>query len=458
MMEILNLQTGKIEIIIILYRLSRLSGEIEYKVLADKLLDELIDNISNKIPVKDNLWTIGRGIEYLVRNQYIKEDTDKILIEVDLCTIRHIDNYRLKEVGSDNGIIGLGRYILARIAPREVSQNSNRQLLLKEYLIYLIDWLENMLPQAKGCIGEVLDFLTDLLEIGFYPSKVKKIVKYCLSKPKSVECLSTSKNIDMSDISHQITIVIPFRIDSPERARNLSLLLDNLANTRIGVFLLEADNQQHYQMNSSNVQAKYFFVKDNSLFFDKTHYLNYLVRMCQTPVVALWDTDIILSHSQLHNAVQSIIEGLCDLNIPYNGEVRMLSSEQTIAYEQNKCYEFLEEQMNTFTNMNRRPICGGVVLVNRLVYNLTGGQNESFHGWGPEDAEFIRRFEILGHKVQWEPFGPAFHLWHPSARLAGGADQLWANREEFVNVCCMDIEELNNYVQSWGSIDNNSIS
>lgn len=453
-MDMLSLQTGKIETIILLYRLSRLNGEVEYKILAEKLLEELIDNINSKKTVKDNLWTIGRGIEYLARNQYIEEETDKILIEIDLLTIRHIDNYQLKKNVSDNddGIIEIGRYILARIIPKEVFRESKRLILLKEYLVYLIDWLEESLCFGKKHVDEVLEFLADLLEIGFYPSKVKKMIKYCLSMPKDVRELSTSINVNIPDVRHQITIVIPFRIDSTERARNLSLLLDDLANTCINIFLLEADCEQRYHVNLSNGYVKYIFVKDDLPFFYKTRYLNSLVGMCQTPVVALWDTDVIISHYQLYDAVQSIISGICDLNIPYNGEVRVLSSEQTTVYEHNKCYEFLEKRTNVFKIMNRRPVCGGVVLVNRLIYGRVGGQNESFHGWGPEDAEFIRRFEILGYKVRWESSGPAFHLWHPSARLTGGADKLWNNREEFIKVCCMDMEELYDYVQSWDFI------
>lgn len=253
----------------------------------------------------------------------------------------------------------------------------------------------------------------------------------------------------MIDINHQITIVIPFRIDSQERERNLNLLLEDLADTSIRIILLEADNLQRYQVLLCGSQVEYFFIEDNSPFFHKTRYLNKLVHLCQTPVVALWDTDIIISHHQLYRSAEAIIEGRCDLNIAYSGEVRMLSPCQTIVYEKSKCYEFLEEHANTFQEMNGRPSCGGVVLVNRFIYKHIGGQNEFFCGWGPEDAEFIRRFEILGYKIQWELSGPAFHLWHPSGRLAGGESQLWINRAEFVKVCCMDTEELWKYVQSW---------
>ncbi len=33
--------------------------------------------------------------------------------------------------------------------------------------------------------------------------------------------------------------------------------------------------------------------------------------------------------------------------------------------------------------------------MNRVAYLRAGGENEAFYGWGPEDAERVKRLEIL---------------------------------------------------------------
>ena len=38
-------------------------------------------------------------------------------------------------------------------------------------------------------------------------------------------------------------------------------------------------------------------------------------------------------------------------------------------------------------------------------------RNEHFYGWGPEDAERVRRMEILGYPVGVNTEGPLYHLW-----------------------------------------------
>lgn len=68
-----------------------------------------------------------------------------------------------------------------------------------------------------------------------------------------------------------------------------------------------------------------------------------------------------------------------------------------------------------------------------------GGENERFTGWGPEDAERMRRCRILGHKVNWIDHGIMFHLAHPKSSNSSYFNQDMADmmRKEFVRVCCM---------------------
>ena len=100
-----------------------------------------------------------------------------------------------------------------------------------------------------------------------------------------------------------------------------------------------------------------------------------------------------------------------------------------------------------------RPFCGGVFLAHRQRYLQCGGENEHFTGWGPEDAERLRRVSILGHSVKWTEEGQAYHLNHSRGKNSDfySEEDAIRLRKELVKVCSMEREELQDYItgKSW---------
>ena len=70
------------------------------------------------------------------------------------------------------------------------------------------------------------------------------------------------------------------------------------------------------------------------------------------------------------------------------------------------------------TSIGMRPSVGGAFLVNRVAYLRAGGENEVFYGWGPEDAERVKRLEILELPIA-RVKGPLYHLHHPRGINSG---------------------------------------
>ncbi|MBF0576026.1 lanthionine synthetase LanC family protein [Dysgonomonas sp. GY617] len=66
----LGLATGKMGYCLYFYVLSRKLNNKEYQDTAEKLLDEIFDNIQmvSGIDVKNGLAGIGLGIDYLIKN------------------------------------------------------------------------------------------------------------------------------------------------------------------------------------------------------------------------------------------------------------------------------------------------------------------------------------------------------------------------------------------------------
>lgn len=70
----------------------------------------------------------------------------------------------------------------------------------------------------------------------------------------------------------------------------------------------------------------------------------------------------------------------------------------------------------------------GVVVVHRELWELVGGYDERFVGWGGEDDAFADACEALGSGPAERLDGDIYHLWHPSARPDDTDPQFVANR------------------------------
>ncbi len=109
-------------------------------------------------------------------------DADEVLKDIDQCAARCIHAYGMSGLSLNNGIVGLGRYILIRIIPTFLKGDTVSSAFLKEYLIYLIDWLEERLEYTNESIDDLLDFLFDLYPTGFYRTKVSVLIEKCMNR------------------------------------------------------------------------------------------------------------------------------------------------------------------------------------------------------------------------------------------------------------------------------------
>ena len=86
-----------------------------------------------------------------------------------------------------------------------------------------------------------------------------------------------------------VTFVIPVRVDSPERARNLDVLVDFIFRRfDSSILIMEADSRQRYFVKNSHRRIQYFFEEDLRPVFQHTLCLNHLYRKVDTPIIAGW--------------------------------------------------------------------------------------------------------------------------------------------------------------------------
>jgi predicted glycosyltransferase involved in capsule biosynthesis len=253
-----------------------------------------------------------------------------------------------------------------------------------------------------------------------------------------------------TDIKNGLTIVMPTRIDSDTRKRNLLYVIRRLSVIGCKILILEAD--KHAKLTNENIDipnVEYHFVEDSNSCFFRTHYINILLNMANTEVVAVWDADIVTSYEQIEEAYSYVQDKGYVLTYPYSGDYILLGNDDS-------SYLTLTSDLKKFDEMKLHsmfghPSYGGAYFVNREQYLELGGENEHFTGWGPEDYERMRRMEIFECKYGWIKSGRAYHLNHPRSRNSTffSKRNKCEMEKELVKVCSMDKDELINYIKNW---------
>jgi len=248
-----------------------------------------------------------------------------------------------------------------------------------------------------------------------------------------------------------VSFVIPVKIDSAERSRNLDLVIAYILwHFDSPLFVLEADEKQRYFPKTDNKRLQYQFVEDVHQGFYHTKYLNLLYGLVNTPIMAIWDTDIIVDPRQVIETANQIRQGNTVLGLPYDGSAYLLTKKITDRYQRTMKLSTMENQKSHVRFMNGRIAVGGAVLVDRVKYLQAGGENEFFTDWGPEDLERVKRMEIWYGKPIYRYEGYLFHLWHPRHNSQYNDPQKEILfKQEYLRICSMTPKELKRYVAGW---------
>ena len=135
-----------------MFRLYRDTGEEEWSIRAEKLLDDIWNGCTEDMSLAygDGLCGIGAGTEYLIQNGFVEGDADEILAEIDSRVFAAINARPPFDLSIEQGISGLACYLYHRLCYRKDSEEPV-VLNLKEYTIYLIDWIaEALQDDATG--------------------------------------------------------------------------------------------------------------------------------------------------------------------------------------------------------------------------------------------------------------------------------------------------------------------
>jgi hypothetical protein len=235
------------------------------------------------------------------------------------------------------------------------------------------------------------------------------------------------------------TFLIPLKIESEDRKRNASLVLNYLLdNLNTNIHILEAGSNiipNIVDISQQNIKYLHVTLSENEP-FHKTKYLNILSKNLKTDVVACYDIDVILPLTTYELANKNIINGDFDIIYPY-GE-GMFQRKVT-----------LNDPKNIFSESNifepAKSIYGHCNFCNYKKYEEIGFENENFISYGPEDQEKLYRYLKLGYKVG-RINDLIYHLEHSRGKDSN-TNNVYFNKnvELFKNIKQMSIDELKLY-------------
>ena len=230
---------------------------------------------------------------------------------------------------------------------------------------------------------------------------------------------------DLSDC----TFIIPLRIESRDRMRNIiTVLIYLLRNFNTKVIVKEVDKESIFKESVQPALEEalkdfqlegltHIFEQSDEFTFHRTKIINDMLWMVETPYVANYDCDILLPKTSYAYAVNLLKNGFEEngetiypkVVYPYGRgqfQAQITATDEEVSDFMNKEFSF-----EVFQNWRAYDAKFGFVqFFDTETYKELGGENEGFVAYGYEDDERHYRFNALTKVVRMNE--RIFHLEH----------------------------------------------
>ena len=260
----------------------------------------------------------------------------------------------------------------------------------------------------------------------------------------------TPKVVRRFDLT-KTTFIIPLRIETDDRMRNIVTTLIYLTrNFNTKVIVKEVDKESVYEREVLPLLEQalepemlecihHIFEQSDDFTFHRTKILNDMLWMVDTPVVANYDSDIILPLESYINATNMIAKGWVHPDAEGGEPVKIIYPYGYGDYQfqchvgDNEVTNFINSGFNfEYFNGHMRQWdakYGFCQFFDTEEYKKLGGENENFVAYGYEDDERHFRFNLLSSVGRIHEY--VYHLEH------GRTKNSWFN-----NPPCEDNKKL----------------
>ena len=269
----------------------------------------------------------------------------------------------------------------------------------------------------------------------------------------------------MNDLSNA-TFIMPLRIESQDRLRNIILSLSYLLNNfKTNVIIQEVDTDSKFQQYAAPELEKLvpdlspitlLFEESEEPIFHRTRILNDMLLESTTDVVVNYDTDVIFPINSYLQAYNMVLNQGYDLVYPYGqGEwqqkVQLYPELMSKFIESGYKWKVLSEGEHNEQSTSDH---GWAQFFNRKSYIEGGMENEEFVSYGYEDNERVYRFETLGYKVG-RVDDQIFHLEHARTFNSWFSNpHIGNNKDLYEKIKTLNKEKLKDYYSTVDYIKN----
>lgn len=256
--------------------------------------------------------------------------------------------------------------------------------------------------------------------------------------------------------------IVPVRIDSPDRLRNLDLVLTWLDRhfEGHGTLVLEHGRAAEAESTVRERGAEHVFLRSDGC-FHKSHVFNLGLAIADRPYVLLYDCDVLVPPRAIESAIEMLRRDEADYVYPYNGvmlEVRCDDDAPGAILDgafltstivaRGEVAEALPGGATCLNGTETEPSTGGALACKRRTLLLQGGFNPNIVSYGCEDTELETRVRKLGARIARLPGFNCFHIRHRRGPDSRYNHLHAANLAEWKKVEAMSGEEVSAYVRN----------
>ena len=271
-----------------------------------------------------------------------------------------------------------------------------------------------------------------------------------------------------TDLS-QATFIIPIRIESPDRMRNVitttAFLLENF---KTNIIIKEVDKESVFKKEALPIiediidvniweNFNFIFEESDEPLFHRQRVLNEMIHVTETPIVVNYDCDVILPKKSYEIAYKSILEGDADVVYPYGQgmfQKQVAATDEVVSnFLETGDYSVLDSVSKEHTSD-----FGWAQFFKTKVYREGGMENENFRAYAPEDKERYYRFTTLGYNVG-RVNDYVYHLEHARGENSWFSNPYMEdNQHEWIKLCNMSKKQLlkyyseQNYLEKYAGI------
>jgi hypothetical protein len=262
------------------------------------------------------------------------------------------------------------------------------------------------------------------------------------------------KGIQMKIDLTKATFIIPIRIESNDRLRNVitttAFLLENFDTN---IIIKEVDSESIFNniafpiiknILDVDVNINHIFEKSDSPSFHRQKVLNEMIAISDTEIVVNYDCDVLLPLDSYYEAYSSILHHTHDVIYPYGQgmyQKQVQASDEVVSdFLQTMDYSILDSNSNIHTSD-----FGWAQFFNRQVYIDGGMENENFVAYSPEDKERFYRFTTLDYNVG-RINNYVYHLEHARGKNSWiNNPYMNTNNDEWEKIQNMNKEQIKEY-------------